>query len=84
MKLQHEGICSKKDLVVAQISSTNRTFADIQQKVTQDTTAGSKAIPLNVSGASVAAAGESFVGSCIHQFQTENLLCDRDIYDVNN
>ena len=66
----------------AQNSKTKRTFADIKQKLLHDTTAGSKANPLNVSGTSVA--GKSHVGCCIHKLQTENLVCDRAIHDVNN
>ncbi|KAL0049273.1 hypothetical protein WJX82_010161 [Trebouxia sp. C0006] len=46
-------INSKKGLVDAQTSKTKRTFADIQHKVLHDTSAGSKANPLNVSGAFV-------------------------------
>jgi len=68
--------------VDAQSSKTKRTFADIQHKVLHDTTAGSKANPLNVSGAF--AAGKSPVGCCIHELRTDNLVCDRAKYDVNN
>ena len=66
----------------AQTSKTKRTFADIQHKVLHDTSAGSKANPLNVSGAFVP--GKSPVGCCIHESQTENLVCDRAKHDVNN
>lgn len=54
IELQYDSICSKKGLVDAQTSKTKRSFADIQQKVLHDTTAGSKANSLKVSGASVA------------------------------
>ncbi|KAL0044525.1 hypothetical protein WJX82_011160 [Trebouxia sp. C0006] len=52
-------INSKKGLVDAQSSKTKRTFADIQHKVLHDTTAGSKANPLNVSGAFAAVTDKS-------------------------
>jgi len=68
--------------VDAQTSKTKRTFADIQHKVLHDTTAGSKANPLNISGAF--APGKSPVGCCIHELRTDNLVCDRAKYDVNN
>ena len=66
----------------AQTSKSKRTFADVQHKILRDTTAGSKANPLNVSGALVP--GKSPVGCCIHELRTENLVCDRAEYDVNN
>ncbi|KAL0042054.1 hypothetical protein WJX77_001817 [Trebouxia sp. C0004] len=47
-------INSKKGLVDVQTSKTKRTFADIQQKVLHDTTAGSMANPLHISGAPIA------------------------------
>lgn len=43
-----------KGLVDVQTSKTNRTFADIQQEVLHDASAGSKANPLRISGASLA------------------------------
>jgi len=45
---------SKKGLVDVQTSKTKRTFADIQQKILHDTTAGSMANPLHISGAALA------------------------------
>jgi len=41
-------------LVDVQTSKTKRIFADIQQKVLHDTTAGSMANPLHISGAPIA------------------------------
>ncbi len=52
--LQHVGKCSKKGLVDAQTCKTKRRFADIQQDILHDITAGSKAHPLHISGAYVA------------------------------
>ena len=40
-------LCSHKGLVDVQTRKTKRTFADIQQKVLHDTTAGSMASPLH-------------------------------------
>ncbi len=51
--LQHGGSCSKKGLVDVQTSRTKRKFADIQQEILHDTTAGSMPNPfLGISGAS--------------------------------
>ncbi|KAL0054707.1 hypothetical protein WJX82_001265 [Trebouxia sp. C0006] len=47
-------INSKKGLVDVQTSKTKRIFADIQQKVLHDTTAGSTSNPLHISGAPIA------------------------------
>ncbi|KAL0050695.1 hypothetical protein WJX82_005308 [Trebouxia sp. C0006] len=47
-------INGKKGLVDVQTSKTKRTFADIQDKVLHDATAGSMANPLHISGASLA------------------------------
>lgn len=52
--LQHGALCSKKGLVDVQTSKTKRTFADIQDKVLHDATAGSMANPLRIFGASLA------------------------------
>ena len=52
--LQHVGACSKKGLVDVQTCKTKRRFADIQQDILHDITAGSKAHPLHISGAHVA------------------------------
>jgi hypothetical protein len=41
-------------LVDVQTSKTKRTFADIQDKVLHDATAGSMANPLRISGSSLA------------------------------
>lgn len=43
---------SKKSLVDAKTSKTKMTFADIQQPVFHDHTAGRKANPLHISGTS--------------------------------
>ncbi|DBA74113.1 TPA: hypothetical protein ACH3X1_010920 [Trebouxia sp. C0004] len=66
LQLQPAGIVinSKKGLVDAQTSKTKRSFADIQQKVLHDTTAGSKANPLKVSGASVAGKSSMSMRKC--------------------
>ncbi len=47
-------------LIDVQTGKTKRTFADIQQKVLHDATAGSKANPLHISGASVAGNSPAF------------------------
>lgn len=75
LQLQPAGIVinSKKGLVDAQTSKTKRTFADIQQKVLHDTTAGSKATPLNVSGASVAGASSEHKRLRVDSIYTERL-----------
>ncbi|KAL0023913.1 hypothetical protein WJX79_010543 [Trebouxia sp. C0005] len=49
----------KKGLVDAQTSKTKRTFADIQQHILQDLTAGGRAHPLHISGASVAGTAQT-------------------------
>ncbi|KAL3155882.1 hypothetical protein ABBQ32_012882 [Trebouxia sp. C0010 RCD-2024] len=47
-------INGKKGLVDVQTSKTKRTFAELQEKVLRDATAGSMANPLRISGASLA------------------------------
>ena len=46
-----------------QTSKTKRTFAELQEKVLRDATAGSMANPLRISGASLA--GKIKPGSCL-------------------
>ncbi|KAL0040310.1 hypothetical protein WJX77_003104 [Trebouxia sp. C0004] len=59
-------INGKKGLVDGQTSKTKRTFANIQQKVLHDTTAGSMTSPLLISGASLAGMTTAFAD---HPFQ---------------
>ncbi len=65
--LWHGGSCSKKGLVDVQTSKTKRTFADIQQEVLHDTSVGSMANPLRISGASLAGKLSVYCCSSVRQ-----------------
>ena len=61
-----------------QTSKTKRTFAELQEKVLRDATAGSMANPLRISGASLA--GKA--GSCVQLGVAQHYSASVDMNDV--